>query len=166
MSMIAPYKNEIIVNSTKLQIIFLLCFKLFWSAVCKTKTKNSELAPPTGGTFDFKSHATLVVMEFSAHGVRTPNQGKNKINLQCLGRYKVFWNKKDRRPNMACKFASNIAPPRGSIRVHQGPSGSIRVHQEVWDFFKKRLHWASVVRVSNHSCPKQFETKYRMIWAF
>ena len=91
MSMIAPNKNEIILNKTKFQIRFFFAGLGLQSAQNhKTKTKNSELAPPTGGTFDFKSHATLVVMEFSAHGVRTPNQGKNKINLQCLGRYKVF----------------------------------------------------------------------------
>ena len=91
MSMIAPNKNEIILNKTKFQIRFFFAGLGLQSAQnYKTKTKNSELAPPTGGTFDFKSHATLVVMEFSAHGVRTPNQGKNKINLQCLGRYKVF----------------------------------------------------------------------------
>ena len=92
MSMIAPNNNEIILDKTKFQIRFFFAssFSGLHSAVCKTKTKNSELAPPTGGTFDFKSHETLVVMEFSAHGVRTPNQGKNKRNLKCLGRYKVF----------------------------------------------------------------------------
>ena len=91
--MIAPNKNEIILNKTKFQIRFF--FASGFSGLqspqnCKTKTKNSELASPTGGTFDFKSHATLVIMEFSAHGLRTPNEGKNKRNLKCLGRYKVF----------------------------------------------------------------------------
>ena len=91
--MIAPYRNEIILIKTKFQIrfyqAFLVC-TLQSAQKCKTKTKNSELAPPTGGTFDFKSHATLVIMEFSAHGLRTPNEGKNKRNLKFLGRYKVF----------------------------------------------------------------------------
>ena len=91
--MIAPNKNEIILNKTKFQIRFFFAssFSGLQSAQnCKTKTKNSELAPPTGGTFDFKSHETLVVMEFSARGVRTPNQGKSKRNLKYLGQYKVF----------------------------------------------------------------------------
>ena len=97
MSMIAPNRNEIILNKTKFQIRFFFAGLGLQSAQnYKTKTKNSELelAPPTGGTFDFKSHATLVVMEFSAYGVRTPNHGRNKRNLQCLGQYKVLWNKR------------------------------------------------------------------------
>ena len=91
MSMIAPNRNEIILNKTKFQIRFFFAGLGLQSAQnYKTKTKNSELAPPTGGTFDFKSHATLVIMEFSANGLRTPNEGKNKRNLKFLGRYKVF----------------------------------------------------------------------------
>ena len=98
---------------------------------CKTKTKNSELAPPTGGTFDFKSHATLVIMEFSAHGLRPPNESKIKEILNVWPDIRCF-KLKDLRPNVAYKFASTVAPPKKLHRIHQATSSSIRLHHLYW----------------------------------
>ena len=91
MSMIAPNKNEIILNKTKFQIRFFFAssFSGLQSAKPKQRIQNQRRLQAVHLILRVTQPWRLWSFQPTDCGYRTPNEGKVNTNLKCLGRNKV-----------------------------------------------------------------------------